>query len=91
MEKIEYKICSNCKEEFPATTDYFHKNPSANDGLSYLCKDCANERAKRRYAEINEKPERIIKDTRRQRQEKARRKAVVAREERLYSWKKGSE
>ena len=45
------KTCSKCKGEFPATTEYWHRNKSAKDGLYSWCKDChrgASREAKRR-------------------------------------------
>lgn len=34
------KCCSHCKQEFPATTDYFNRNKSTIDGLFHWCKKC---------------------------------------------------
>ena len=40
------KICSKCKKELPATTEYFYhannqyKGKIYNDGLCYQCKEC---------------------------------------------------
>ena len=35
------KRCSKCREYFPATNEYFHKNKRQQDGLNYYCKPCA--------------------------------------------------
>jgi hypothetical protein len=39
------KVCSKCGIEKPATTDFFHRDEKAKDGLSYQCKECAKQRA----------------------------------------------
>ena len=40
------KTCPKCKEVYPATTEYFHKNVSRSDGLCYQCRTCACARTK---------------------------------------------
>src|ERR1039457_1664515 len=47
---INVKICYRCKEEKELTE--FGNRSSTNDGLSYLCKKCNNERGKK-YSEEN--------------------------------------
>lgn len=37
------KECSKCKIEKPATSEYFHRDKSRKDGLTYICKECRNE------------------------------------------------
>jgi 5-methylcytosine-specific restriction endonuclease McrA len=37
---METKRCSNCKQDIPATSEYFSKNK---DGFSNYCRTCANE------------------------------------------------
>lgn len=51
------KICMGvCGEELPATTDYFDRDLSRDDGLRNVCKACrAKERQLAAYKEINEK------------------------------------
>ena len=34
------KRCTKCKQELPATTEFFHKRASASDGLQAWCKTC---------------------------------------------------
>ena len=34
------KSCSKCKQEFPATAEYFYKRIAALDGLQSICKTC---------------------------------------------------
>jgi len=41
-ESKEYKVCSKCKRELPATRKFFHKDKSNIDRLSYDCKECRN-------------------------------------------------
>jgi len=45
----ELKKCKMCGEELPATTEYFHKNKRAKDGLQYHCKECAKELTRKNY------------------------------------------
>ena len=35
------KQCNACKNEFPATTEYFSNRKRSKDGLNYQCKPCA--------------------------------------------------
>lgn len=41
--KIQTKICSKCGKSYFAITEYFYKNNSATDRLSYRCKNCLKE------------------------------------------------
>ena len=49
--------CTTCKEEKPATLDYFYKCRRVKSGLQAVCKTCVNNMKKRyiekRYREIN--------------------------------------
>ena len=38
----QYIVCFTCKEEFPATTEYFHRHHAKKYGLSTRCKECTN-------------------------------------------------
>lgn len=38
--KIILKQCSKCKQDFPATTEYFHTHKGRKDGLYSSCKRC---------------------------------------------------
>ena len=37
------KTCTRCEIEFPATTEYFHRNKYGKNGLAARCKHCMNE------------------------------------------------
>ena len=39
---MQIKICSKCEKDLPATTEYFYKNKTTKDKLSYYCKVCQN-------------------------------------------------
>ena len=39
------KTCTECREELPATREYFHKNKNGEFGLHSKCKTCRNDRA----------------------------------------------
>lgn len=43
---IPQRQCSKCKQEFPATTEYFYKDAKSKYGLSCQCKTCAKQKAK---------------------------------------------
>ena len=43
MTDEQTKICVKCKEELPATRDFFYQNKRRPDGLRGVCKDCFNE------------------------------------------------
>lgn len=36
------KTCPKCGDKFPATPEYFHRDKSRKDSLSFYCKDCVN-------------------------------------------------
>lgn len=40
------KTCNKCKQEFPATLEYFSKNKTSKSGLQSWCKICSNLTAK---------------------------------------------
>lgn len=37
---MESKECTSCHVEYPATSEYFHRNKNKRDGLEYRCKKC---------------------------------------------------
>jgi len=39
------KQCFQCKQVYPATPEYFHRNKWRTDGLRAICKECAIERS----------------------------------------------
>lgn len=43
------RICTVCKKEFPATTEYFHKSPRGKYGVHSQCKVCRLKERKKRY------------------------------------------
>lgn len=58
------KICSCCKQPYPPTIEYFHKQPRSKDGLCHCCKGCKNAK-ERLFREQN--PERVAEKNRRYR------------------------
>lgn len=40
MDEYNTKVCTKCKRELPATTDYFCKHKDCKYGLNSRCKDC---------------------------------------------------
>jgi len=39
---MKTKICSKCKTEYPATTEYFYRHKECKYGLAARCKKCRN-------------------------------------------------
>ena len=37
MSDMAYKVCSKCKKELPATSEYFYKQSRSKDGLTIYC------------------------------------------------------
>lgn len=48
---VPLKHCSQCKNEFPATVEYFGKDRQRPSGLASACRSCERERARRYRAE----------------------------------------
>ena len=42
----QYKTCTKCKKEFPATKEYFHINKLGKEGLKSYCKSCVSEQGR---------------------------------------------
>jgi len=49
------KTCTKCKEEKPATLEYFHKQPRGKFGVTSICRICHIERMKNYYLKNKEK------------------------------------
>lgn len=45
-QSIPLKQCSKCKQELPATNEYFHKDKNSKWGLTTQCKECAKQKAR---------------------------------------------
>jgi len=48
-EGMDHKVCSHCKKEKPATTEYFHKGKKGRFGLGSICKECRSKKWKEKY------------------------------------------
>ena len=49
-ENMVNKICTRCNGSFPATLDYFYKNPKAKDLLQTRCKTCCKLQVAEKWA-----------------------------------------
>jgi 5-methylcytosine-specific restriction endonuclease McrA len=49
------RTCTRCKEEYPATSEYFHKQAKGKYGLKSICRDCNNKGFAKYYSENTEK------------------------------------
>jgi len=47
------QTCINCREEFPATTEFFHKKRSGKFGVASECKECCKKRNNPPNTDIN--------------------------------------
>lgn len=53
--KTVFKVCSTCKENKPASTEFFNKKSSTIDNLQNVCKLCAAKASKKHYENNKEK------------------------------------
>lgn len=51
MNEIRLKECSDCREKFPATVDYYYSIKRRPDGLDNYCKYCRRERGRKPNSE----------------------------------------
>lgn len=69
----ETKVCSKCKQEFPATRDYFYRQKGGKYGLRGICIDCKKKQDKQyagenkselkvKWREYNQKNREIINE-----------------------------
>lgn len=54
MDSIPEKKCTCCKEPFPPTTEYFHRDKAKKDGLATECKACSLAKARIYYQSNSE-------------------------------------
>lgn len=64
IDKIQYKLCSDCNEWHPLNEDYFYRNKSSPDGFNPYCKEATKRRSRKwnldnydRYKENRKKTE----------------------------------
>ena len=55
MCNIKTKVCNNCGQEKPLTSEYFYKDKRYKDGLINQCKVCCKEKSKKYRKENSEK------------------------------------
>lgn len=53
---IPQKYCKGCNQEYPATSQFFHRNKYAQDGLETQCKQCRSLYKSEQHAIRNPKP-----------------------------------
>lgn len=46
---MDFKMCTLCENEFPATTEFFYKKKDGKDGLYSWCKKCHSDKKKEHY------------------------------------------
>lgn len=51
MAEVALKLCSGCKQEKPATLEFFHKQTDTyrNNGLTSWCKECRNRQKRKTW------------------------------------------
>ena len=47
---MQYKTCTKCGNELPATAEYFHRDKNRKDGLYPQCKECQSINSAKHYA-----------------------------------------
>ena len=70
MKKVDFKRCSKCGEEKPASTEYFVRAKKEKSGLASSCKDC-----NRKWREQNR--EKLLAASKKWRQENKKKKAEM--------------
>lgn len=65
-----FRQCSQCKNEYPLSVDYFYPNKKNRYGLKTSCKVCDKAKAKRWHAENVEKTREIKRKSREKHQER---------------------
>lgn len=55
MESIPQRTCCDCKQSYPLTSEYWHKNKADVTGFNRLCKECAKARARKWHSENRER------------------------------------
>lgn len=80
-----YKRCSKCKQEKPATPEYFNKKAMARDGLHSWCLECRGMYACERYASDVEYREKLLARTSEYEARPESRKKKRARERERYT------
>jgi hypothetical protein len=55
--ELKMKTCSKCKEDLPATKEYYHSHKSCKDGLNAVCKKCRSRLAVKRIRKTDFVPE----------------------------------
>ena len=56
------KTCTKCGRTFPATTEFFHRSKSYNDGFKYTCKTCRREYEHQRIVNLGGKEWSVVED-----------------------------
>lgn len=80
---IPQKKCTKCGNFFPASNEYFNKEPHAKDGLCGQCKACFREHRRIRYAEHPEKQREYNQRYYKEHLEKERQRCQLYREQHL--------
>lgn len=62
MVETKFKVCTVCKNEQPATKDFFNKKTGAVDSLQNVCKICNAKSSKKHYETNKEKIKQRTRD-----------------------------
>lgn len=81
------KICSKCKTEYPATTEYFSRNNGKNDGLYAWCKACHHEH-NRKWREANLEQQREYREASKEKKRESSRKWRDANKDKIREQKR---
>lgn len=73
---MQTKICTKCKKEFPATTEFFHKSKQGRFGLHSWCKNCYRVYGKKYQQDRRKTKGKVVRAYDRNRAEKFKQKWV---------------
>ena len=88
---MDYKICTKCGEEFPATSEFFHKSKTGKFGIRSICNSCRRKQSienkgkydqyyrdnKEKFLELGRKYREDHKEYRKQRREEKKEEKAV--------------
>ncbi len=87
---MEYKVCTKCKKELQATTEYFRKSKNGKYGVDSVCKECKREIYKENREIILKKQKKYYEENKDKKQQKKEyhKQWVIKNKERVREYQK---